>query len=60
VQELEAVDMNLYATASRRRLGQILGGEEGRAQLERADSWMNQQGIRNPARMADVFAAVVA
>ena len=60
VQGLEAVDMNLYAAASRRRLGQILGGEEGRAQLERADCWMNQQGIRNPARMADVFAPVVA
>ena len=52
--------MNLYAAASRRRLGEILGGDEGRAQLERADSWMNQQGIRNPARMADVFAPVVA
>ncbi|MGO9207559.1 MAG: ATP-binding protein, partial [Candidatus Limnocylindrales bacterium] len=60
VTSLEAVDMNLYAAASRRRLGEILGGDEGRAQLERADSWMNQQGIRNPARMADVFAPVVA
>jgi serine/threonine protein kinase len=59
VQQLEAVDMNLYAAASRRRLGQILGGEEGRAQLERADCWMNQQGIRNPARMTDVFAPLV-
>ncbi len=60
VKQLEAVDMNLYAAASRRRLGEILGGDQGRAQLERADSWMNQQGIRNPARMADVFAPVVA
>jgi eukaryotic-like serine/threonine-protein kinase len=60
VQAIEAVDMNLYAAASRRRLGQILGGDEGRAQLKGADCWMNQQGIRNPARMADVFAPVVA
>ena len=59
VQQLEAVDMNLYAAASRRRLGEILGGDEGRAQVERADSWMSQQGIRNPARMADVFAPAV-
>ena len=58
VTQLEAVDMNLYAAASRRRLGEILGGEEGRAQMERADSWMRQQGIQNPARMADVFAPV--
>jgi serine/threonine protein kinase len=60
VQQLEAVDMNLYAASSRRRLGEILGGDEGRAQVERADSWMRQQGIQNPARMADVFAPVVA
>jgi hypothetical protein len=59
VTQLEGVDMNLYA-ASRRRLGEILGGEEGRAEVERADSWMRQQGIQNPARMADVFAPVVA
>jgi eukaryotic-like serine/threonine-protein kinase len=59
VQELEAVDMNLYAAASRRRLGEILGGDEGRAHVETADSWMSQQGIQHPARMADVFAAVV-
>ncbi len=59
VTQLEAVDMNLYAAASRRRLGEILGGDEGRAQVEKADSWMRQQGIQNPARMADVFAAVV-
>ena len=58
VTQLEAVDMNLYAAASRRRLGEILGGDEGRAQVERADSWMRQQGIQNPARMADVFAPV--
>ena len=58
VTQLEAVDMNLYAAASRRRLGEILGGDEGRAQMERADSWMRQQGIQNPARMADVFAPV--
>jgi eukaryotic-like serine/threonine-protein kinase len=59
VKELEAVDMNLYAAASRRRYGQIIGGDEGRAQVERADSWMRQQTIQNPARMADVFAPVV-
>ncbi len=59
VTQLEAVDMNLYAAASRRRLGEILGGDEGRAQVEQADLWMRQQTIQNPARMADVFAPVV-
>jgi hypothetical protein len=56
VKELEAVDMNLYAAASRRRWGEIIGGDEGRAHVERADSWMRQQTIQDPARMADVFA----
>jgi hypothetical protein len=59
VTQLEAVDMNLYAAASRRRLGEILGGDKGRAEVERADSWMRQQGIQDPARMADVFAPAV-
>ncbi len=60
VKQLETVDMNLYAAASRHRLGEILGGDLGGAQLEKAESWMRQQGIQNPARMTDVFAPVVA
>jgi hypothetical protein len=60
VNHLEAVDMHLYAAASRRRLGELLGGDEGRAQVERADSWMRQQTIQDPARMAAIFAPVVA
>ena len=48
VTELEAVDMNLYAAAARRRLGELIGGDEGRAQVDRADSWMRQQTIQNP------------
>ena len=58
--QLEAVDMHLYAAASRRRLGEILGGDDGKAQVDRADSWMREQSIQNPARIADVFTAVVA
>jgi hypothetical protein len=56
VRALEAVDMNLYAAASRRRLGEILGGDEGRAHIERSAAWMREQKIQNPARMTDVFA----
>ena len=59
VTQLEAVDMHLYAAASRRRLGEILGGDKGQAQVNRADTWMREQHILNTARMADVFAAVV-
>jgi serine/threonine protein kinase len=59
VTELEVIDMNLYAAAARRRLGEVLGGHEGQSHVARADSWMTQQTIQNPSRMADLFAAVV-
>ena len=43
VKQLEAVDMNLYAAAAGHRLGEILGGDEGRVTMEIADSWMREQ-----------------
>jgi hypothetical protein len=59
VMHLGAVDMNLYAAASRRRLGELMERPEGFAEVERADSWMRQQNIQDPARVANVFAAGV-
>jgi serine/threonine protein kinase len=52
----DAVEMRLYAAAARRRLGQLLGGEEGRALLAQSDSWMASQQIRNPPRMTAMLA----
>jgi eukaryotic-like serine/threonine-protein kinase len=52
----EAADMALHAEVARRRRGQLLGGEQGRALVEAADKWMAQQMIKNPERMADMFA----
>jgi serine/threonine protein kinase len=48
---LDELDTNLYANASRRRLGETLGGTEGAALLTKADYWMHARGVRNPARM---------
>ncbi len=52
----DGTDMRLYATVTRRRLGQLLGGDEGRVLVEKANSWMTDQTIRNPARMTAMYA----
>jgi hypothetical protein len=50
-EEFEGIQMKLYAAATRRRLGQLLGGDQGRGMIVQADVWMTGQGIKNPARM---------
>jgi hypothetical protein len=52
----ETADMALHATAARRRLGQLLGGDEGRKLLERTDEWMKSQGVAD----ADAMTAMIA
>ncbi len=41
----------LYEVAISRRLGEWIGGREGRAQGEAASAWMRGQGIADPERM---------
>jgi hypothetical protein len=52
----DACDMALFAAAARRRRGQLIGGNEGRALVEAAETWMAGQGIKNPARVTTLFA----
>ncbi|HKG23911.1 MAG TPA: hypothetical protein VKC34_18555, partial [Blastocatellia bacterium] len=52
----DAADMKLYAAASRRQLGLILGGDRGRELILRSDLWMKSQMIKNPARMTRMLA----
>jgi len=51
----DSVDMRLIAASCRHVLGQLRGGEEGDALVNGADTWMNQQGIRQPSRMAGLY-----
>jgi len=52
----DAAQMAVHAHVVRRRLGETLSGDEGRSLVHTADSWMHSQGIRNPARYAEVLA----
>jgi serine/threonine protein kinase len=47
--------MNLYAAVSRYRHGQLMG-EEGLRLIVEATDFMESEGIKNPARMADALA----
>ncbi len=46
----------LYAAATRRQLGRLLGGEEGRALVVAADETLTREGIVRPERFAAVLA----
>ena len=48
--------MEANVAAARRGLGQLIGGGRGRELIAAADAWLTGQGVRNPARMAAVFA----
>lgn len=52
----DSFHMGLYAAVARRRRGQLLGGDEGARFIRDADRWMENEGVRNPARMADALA----
>jgi hypothetical protein len=38
-------------------LGELLGGDHGRAEIARADTWMHSQKIQNPACMTSMILA---
>jgi serine/threonine protein kinase len=52
----DSLGMQLHAETARRRLGQLLGGQNGNALIVAADARMTSLGIRRPARIAAVFA----
>jgi hypothetical protein len=52
VTAFEAADMRLLAAVARRRLGELIGGDEGTALVAEANTWMTRQGIKNLTRMS--------
>jgi len=55
-ENFEHADMNLYAAAARRRLGEIVGGERGQELITDADAWMERQKIKNPEKLTRMLA----
>jgi serine/threonine protein kinase/tetratricopeptide (TPR) repeat protein len=56
VEHFDLADIDLYAAATRRRLGEIVGNERGRQLIAEADTWMSKQEIQNPAAMTRMLA----
>jgi tetratricopeptide (TPR) repeat protein len=53
---LDECSMRLYAAAARIRMGQILGGDEGRKLENEGFAYMKSQNIRNPPAMLEILA----
>jgi serine/threonine protein kinase/tetratricopeptide (TPR) repeat protein len=52
----DAASMALHAQAARRRLGVLLGDDEGRALVVDADAWMSAGAVADPARLTGMLA----
>jgi tetratricopeptide (TPR) repeat protein len=52
----DGAEMKAYASMTRLRLGQLLGGDEGKALIEREVVWQRSQSVRSPERFARVLA----
>jgi hypothetical protein len=46
----------LVAESGRRWLGELIGGRRGEELRARSNGWMANQGVRNPARIAHLYA----
>jgi hypothetical protein len=49
-------EMGAYRTVTRRRRGELIGGDEGRALIAECDALLEGQGIQNPVAWARMYA----
>ena len=56
VDGFDRADIDLYAAATRRRLGEAIGGDRGRQLIAEADAWMRNQKIKNTAAITRMLA----
>ncbi len=55
--DFEAAQMYLHAACTTRRMGELVGGSEGRELIDRADCYMARNGVTRPAKWVDVYTA---
>ncbi len=55
-QRFTSLEMNLHRAVAQRRLGELTGGDEGQQLIGASETWMRAEGIRNPERLAYVYA----
>jgi len=55
IERLDATETGLYAAAARRQLGRTLGDAEGQALIDHTDTWMREQRVVRPDRLAAVL-----
>ena len=48
--------MTAFATAARRRQGELIGGTAGAELITQADAWLRSQGVRQPKSFTDMLA----
>jgi eukaryotic-like serine/threonine-protein kinase len=56
VDNFDQADIDLYAAAARRRLGEMVGQDRGRQLVDEADAWMRKQEIKDPLAMTRMLA----
>ena len=49
-------EMNAYVAVTKRRRGELIGGDEGRELVDAGNAWLAGQGIQNPTAWARMYA----
>lgn len=57
IEELaQRCEMPVHGRVARRRRGEHLGGNNGRALVDDGDAWLSDRGVKNPAHFARMIA----
>ena len=55
VKRFEALSMSMLAAGARRRLGELLGGDEGKVLIRASDRFMREQNVANPDALTEML-----